>query len=114
MARSKTTTERIDACVKVLFRNVLYVAQQRRALSDVNSLVINGLIDLSLDPQVGILSDPSANYTSEDTIAEMLDIAAEEVCLETAAMMQQADVLAFTLDESTCNSNLSQLLIYST
>jgi hypothetical protein len=75
--------------------------------------VSNGLADLSLDPRIGVLSDPSANYTSEETIEELLDIAAEEVRLETAAMMKQANVFTLTLDESTCNSNLSQLLIYS-
>jgi hypothetical protein len=33
---------------------------------------INGNTDLSLDPHLGVLSDPSANYTFEVTLQEMM------------------------------------------
>ncbi len=62
---------------------------------------------------MGVLSDPSANYPSEVTLQEMLALAAEQVNLKTAAMLKKCDVISFTLDESTCNSNLSQLLVYN-
>jgi hypothetical protein len=66
-----------------------------------------------LDPHIGVLSDPSANYTSESVLQEMLAIAAEQVDLITSRMLKNSDVFSLTLDESTCNSNLPQLLIYS-
>jgi hypothetical protein len=43
----------------------------------------------------------------------MLAIAAEQVDLITSRMLKNSDVFSLTLDESTCNSNLPQLLIYS-
>ena len=99
--RSMTTQERITCAVRCVFRLVLYIAQQRRPLSDVNDLrllhVLNGNSDLSLDPKIGVLSDPSANYSSETVIAEMLQIAAEVCHEETATMLERASVHAFTL-----------------
>ncbi len=116
-AQSLGAKQRVDDAVRAIFRLVLYVAQKKRPLSDINDIralyAINGNTDLSLDPHVGVLCDPIANYTSEDTLQEMLEIAAEQVNLKTAAMMEKCDVISFTLDESTCNSNLSQLLVYS-
>ncbi len=117
ISQSRDWTQRIDEAVREIFRILLYVAQKRRPLSDVNDLrnlhAINGNTDLSLEPHIGVISDPSANYTSESVLQEMLAIAAEQVDLITSRMLKNSDVFALILDESTCNSNLSQLLIYS-
>jgi hypothetical protein len=115
--QSAVHTERITSAVRCLFRMVLYIAQNRRPMSDVNDLrqlhVLNGNTDLSLDPKHGVLADPSANYSSEEVLQEMLQIAADLCNSETAGLLQRATVIALTLDESTCNGNLPQLLLYA-
>lgn len=117
VAQGASTKARIDDAARALFRIVLYVAQKNRPISDVNDVralhVLNGNVDLSLDPQVGVLSDPSANYTSTETLNDMLTIAAHIVNLETAGMLKNSPVFTLTLDESTDNGNVSQLLLYS-
>ena len=117
MSQSLGAKQRVDNAVRALFRILMYVAQKKRPLADINDIrslhAINGNSDLSLDPRTGVLSDPSANYSSEAVLQEMLEIAADQVNLKTAAMLKKCEVITFTLDESTCNSNFSQLLIYS-
>ncbi len=44
--------------------------------------------DLSLDPKFGVLADPSANYTSEETLQEMLELTAE-LCNEETSCCQR-------------------------
>ena len=113
--QSAVHTERITSAVRCLFRMVLYIAQNRRPMSDVNDLrqlhVLNGNTDLSLNPKHGVLADPSPNYSSEEVLQEMLQIAADLCNSETAGLLQRATVIALTLDESTCHGNLPQLLI---
>jgi hypothetical protein len=82
VAQSLGAKQRLDNAVRAIYRLILYVAQKKRPLSDVNDLralhSIDGNTDLSLDPHVGVLSDPSANYTSEVTLQEMLAL---DVCV---------------------------------
>ena len=115
--QSTAVSGRITSAMRCLFRMVLYIAQNRRPLSDVNDLrqlhVLNGNPDMSLDPKRGVLADPSANYSSEQVLQEMLEIAAHVCNLETAALLKRARVVALTLDESTCSGNLPQLLLYA-
>ena len=115
--RSISATDRITNAVRCLFRMLLYVAQQRRPLSDVNCLrqlhALDGMTDLSLDPTRGALADPSANYSSEQVVQEMLEIATDVCNEETSELLKHCHVFDFTLDESCDNGNLPQLLVYA-
>ncbi len=71
------------------------------------------MTDLSLDPTRGALADPSANYSSEQVVQEMLEITADVCNEETSELLKHCHVFDFTMDESCDNGNLPQLLVYA-
>jgi hypothetical protein len=100
-----------------LFRIVYYLAKNNRPLSDYVGLrnlhVRNGREEMDLDAaRGGVLSEPRANYTSEDFIAEALECIATVLRERLGVEISQSKILGLLADSSQNVAVQEVLLLY--
>jgi hypothetical protein len=97
VARRRQTLEK-------LFLNVLYVTVYNRPLEDVQRMrelqIMQGQTDLSTDPSVGRLADPSANYNSPTFVHEALTSLASVLRRYLAVELSRSPTLGLVTDET--------------
>jgi hypothetical protein len=110
----KALEPKIEVLVK-LFRTILYIAKNRRPLSDYNGLrelqAENGQADM--DAVSGVLSDPSANYTSPEFVTDVLKYMTDILGGRFAAELTATPAISLVADEAHGADNKAHLIVYT-